>query len=108
MRSEFEKRRDYVQEKLRDIPGVVCHDIQGAFYAFFDIRAFLGKEYEGYGLIENDSQFCEYLLEKYHVAMMPGSAYFAPGFVRISFASSMEVLKMATQRIALGLNAHKC
>ncbi|WP_035772480.1 pyridoxal phosphate-dependent aminotransferase [Butyrivibrio sp. VCD2006] len=108
MRSEFEKRRDYVQEKLRDIPGVVCHDIQGAFYAFFDIREFLGKEYEGYGLIENDSQFCEYLLEKYHVAMMPGSAYFAPGFVRISFASSMEVLKMATQRIALGLNAHKC
>ncbi len=108
MRSEFEKRRDFVQEGLSSIPGVICHDIQGAFYAFFDIRAFLGKEYEGYGVIDDDSRLCEYLLEKHHVAMMPGSAYFAPGFVRISFASSMEVLKMAIERLEVGLNAHKC
>ncbi|SDB35864.1 aspartate aminotransferase [Butyrivibrio sp. INlla16] len=108
MRSEFEKRRDFVQEKLREIPGVICHEIQGAFYAFFDIRAFLGKEYEGYGIIDEDTRLCEYLLEKYGVAMMPGSAYFAPGFVRISFASSMEVLKKALSRIESGLKAHKC
>ena len=108
MTAEFEKRRNYVQERLSKIPGVVSHEIQGAFYAFFDIRNFLGKEYEGYGVIEKDTELCEYLLEKHHVAAMPGSAYFAPGFLRISFASSMEVLKMAFDRIEIGLNAHKC
>ncbi len=108
MVAEFQKRRDYVQERLKAIPGVICQDIQGAFYAFFDISAFLGKEYEGAGLIEKDTDLCEYLLEKYHVAAMPGSAYFAPGFVRISFASSMEALKMALDRIEAGLKAHKC
>lgn len=108
MASEFGKRKDYVQDRLSKIPGVICHEIQGAFYAFFDIRAFLGKEYEGYGVIEKDTDICEYLLEKHHVAVMPGSAYFAPGFLRISFASSMEVLKMAIDRIEVGLNAHKC
>lgn len=108
MASEFGKRKDYVQDRLSKIPGVICHEIQGAFYAFFDIRAFLGKEYEGYGVTEKDTDICEYLLEKHHVAVMPGSAYFAPGFLRISFASSMEVLKMAIDRIEIGLNAHKC
>lgn len=108
MTLEFEKRRDYVQERLSKIPGVKCGDIQGAFYAFFDIRSLLGKEYDGYGVIQNDTELCEYLLENHHVAVMPGSAYFAPGFLRISFASSLEVLKMAIDRIEVGLNAHKC
>ncbi|WP_029323325.1 pyridoxal phosphate-dependent aminotransferase [Butyrivibrio sp. AE3004] len=108
MVEEFQKRKDYVQKRLGAIQGVICHEIQGAFYAFFDIRYFLGKEYEGIGTINDDTELCTYLLEKHHVAVMPGSAYFAPGFVRISFASSMEVLKMAIDRIETGLKAHKC
>ena len=108
MVAEFEKRKDFVVKELNAIPGVKCHDIQGAFYAFFDLRSYIGSTTEDGKVIENDSMLCEYLLENSHVAIMPGSAYFAPGYARISFASSMEVLKKALQRIKLGLNALKC
>lgn len=108
MVAEFEKRKDFVVKGLNEIPGVKCHDIQGAFYAFFDLRSYIGSVTEDGKVIENDSMLCEYLLEKSHVAIMPGSAYFAPGYARISFASSMEVLKKALERIKLGLNALKC
>lgn len=105
MVSEFAKRRDYVQERLNAIPGVHCSDIQGAFYAFFDVRSYIGKTLKDGSRFENDLEFCEYLLQKLHVACMPGSCYFAPGFVRISFASSMEVLKEALDRIEDGLKS---
>ncbi len=105
---EFEKRRDYVYERLNSIPGVHCSDIQGAFYAFFDVRSFIGKPGSGGKIFESDQDICAYLLEEYKVAAMPGSAYFAPGYIRISFASSMDTLKMALDRIEEGLKAHNC
>ncbi len=108
MVSEFEKRRDYVFERLNAIPEVVCGDIQGAFYAFFDVRKYIGSLGADGRVFSDDKELCAYLLEDYHVATMPGSAYFAPGFIRISFASSMEVLKKALDRIEMGLKAHKC
>ena len=108
MRTEFEKRRDYVYKRLNAIPGVVCNDIQGAFYAFFNIKSYLGKLGSDGIMFEEDKDVCAFLLDKYHVATMPGSAYFAPGHIRISFASSMDTLKMALDRIEEGLKAHKC
>ena len=108
MVSEFEKRRDYVYKRLNEIPGVHCSDIQGAFYAFFDVKSFLGKQTEAGKIFEDDRELCTYLLEEEKVAMMPGSAYYAPGYIRISFASSLEALKMALDRIEHGLKAHKC
>ncbi len=105
---EFEKRRDYVYERLNSIPGVHCNDIQGAFYAFFDVKSFIGKPSEDGRIFESDQDICAYLLEEYKVAAMPGSAYFAPGYIRISFASSMDTLEMALDRIESGLKAHKC
>lgn len=103
MVSEFAKRRDYVQKRLMDIPGVCCTDIQGAFYAFFDVRSYIGKALKDGSRFTNDMEVCDYLLREKHVACMPGSCYFAPGFIRISFASSMEVLKEALDRIEDGL-----
>ncbi len=108
MVSEFEKRRDYVYKRLNEIPDVVCGDIQGAFYAFFDVRKYIGFIGSDGIMFSDDKDICSYLLEKYQVATMPGSAYFAPGFIRISFASSMDTLKMAIDRIEMGLKAHKC
>ncbi len=108
MVNEFEKRKNYVYERLNSIEHVHCPDIKGAFYAFFDVSYFIGRKAEDGTIFENDIELCEYLLEKYHVAVMPGTSYFAPGHVRISFASSMEVLKMAIDRIEQGLKAHKC
>ena len=108
MVSEFEKRRDYVQRRLNDIPGVRCGDIQGAFYAFFDVRSYIGKKGKDGTVFETDQDLCTYILTNYKIASMPGSAYYAPGYVRISFASSMDTLKMAIDRIESALKAHKC
>ncbi len=107
MVSEFEKRRDYVLKRLNEIPDVICKDIQGAFYAFFDVRKYIDTPGADGRVFASDKELCTYLLEEYHVATMPGSAYYAPGYVRISFASSLEVLKMAIDRIEMGLKAHK-
>ncbi len=108
MVKEFEKRRDYVYERLNTMSGVSCNDIAGAFYAFFDVRSYIGKPGKDGQIFETDQDLCTYILEKAKVAVMPGSAYFAPGYIRISFASSMETLKIALDRIESCLNAHKC
>jgi aspartate aminotransferase len=100
---EFQKRRDYVYERLNSIEGVSCKPIMGAFYALFDVSSYIGKKAADGRTLENDVELCEYLLEKEHVAAMPGSCYKAPGTLRISFASSMDVLKKALDRIENGL-----
>ncbi|WP_035767293.1 pyridoxal phosphate-dependent aminotransferase [Butyrivibrio sp. NC2002] len=100
---EFQKRRDYVYERLNSIEGVSCKPIMGAFYALFDVSSYIGKKAADGKVLENDVELCEYLLEKEHVAAMPGSCYKAPGTLRISFASSMDVLKKALDRIENGL-----
>ncbi len=108
MTKEFEERRNFVMERLNSIQNVKCNNIEGAFYAFFNIKSFIGLKTPEGELINTDSDLCTYLLNSCHVAVMPGSAYFAPGYLRISFASSMEVLKKALDRIETGLNALKC
>ncbi len=108
MAKEFEERRDFVVERLNSIRGVKCNNVEGAFYAFFNIKSFFGYKTPEGELINTDTDLCAYLLNSCHVAAMPGSAYFAPGYVRISFASSMEVLKKALDSIEVGLNALKC
>jgi len=100
---EFQKRRDYVYERLNSIEGVSCKPIMGAFYALFDVSSYIGKKAADGRALENDVELCEYLLEKENVAAMPGSCYKAPGTLRISFASSMDVLKKALDRIENGL-----
>jgi aspartate aminotransferase len=94
MAREFQRRHDRVVEGLNALPGVDCVPASGAFYAFPDCRAAIDK----LGL-EGDVPFCDYLIEHAGVALVPGSAFGAPGHVRLSFATSMENLNEALTRM---------
>jgi aspartate aminotransferase len=91
---EFQQRHDSVQPLLDAIPGISCRKVEGAFYLFADVTAVLQRRTLG-----DDVAFCEQLLEATGVALVPGSAFGAPGFVRISFAASLETLHAAVERI---------
>jgi aspartate aminotransferase len=92
---EFQQRHDVVQPLLAAIPGIRCRPVSGAFYLFADVSAALERK----GL-RNDVEFCEQLLESTGVALVPGSAFGAPGYVRISFAASLETLRAAVDRLS--------
>jgi aspartate aminotransferase len=100
MRQEFDKRRKVMVARLREIPGVKCVEPQGAFYAFPDLSAFIGKKTPEGKKIENDVQLCEWLLEAAKVAVVMGSAFGAPGFVRLSYATSMKNIEEGVRRMA--------
>jgi len=103
MRHEFDKRRKAMVKGLREIPGVKCVEPKGAFYAFPDLNAFIGKKTPDGKKIENDGQLCEYLIEGARVAVVPGSAFGAPGFVRLSYATSMKNVEEGVKRMAEAL-----
>src|SRR3569833_2705981 len=103
MRVEFDKRRKTLVKALREIPGVTCVEPKGAFYAFPDLSSFLGKKTPEGKKIENDAQLCEYLIEAARVAVVPGAAFSAPGFIRLSYASSMKIVEEGVARIAAAL-----
>ncbi|MGH8744527.1 MAG: aminotransferase class I/II-fold pyridoxal phosphate-dependent enzyme, partial [Burkholderiales bacterium] len=99
----FRERHAFVVDKLNTLPGVKCLPSGGAFYAFPDMNeAVAGLYAKGLLKIGSDIAFCEYLLEK-GVAVVPGSAFGAEGYIRLSFATSMENLKKALERIHLAL-----
>jgi aspartate aminotransferase len=103
MRIEFDKRRKTMVARLREIPGVTCAEPKGAFYAFPDLSAFIGKKTPEGKTIENDVQLCEWLLEAAKVAVVMGSAFHAPGFVRLSYATSMKNVEEGVRRMAEAL-----
>jgi aspartate aminotransferase len=103
MRVEFDKRRVVMVKALREIPGVKCVEPKGAFYAFPDLGVFIGKKTPEGKTIENDGQLCEYLIEAAKVAVVPGSAFGAPGYVRLSYATSMKNVEEGIRRMAEAL-----
>jgi aspartate aminotransferase len=94
MLAEYAKRREFVIQRLRQIPGVKVAVPKGAFYAYPNISCAFGKQ----GL-STPMQFCEQLLEKAHVAVVPGEAFGTSQHVRISYATSMTELERGLQRI---------
>ena len=96
----FKERHAFVVDAFNKMPGVNCIAAAGAFYAFPDMRGTI-ESLAKHGVIKaaNDLAFGEYLLEKAGVAVVPGSAFGAEGYIRVSFATSMENLKIALQRI---------
>jgi aspartate aminotransferase len=94
MLAEYHKRRDFVIERLRAIPGVKCARPRGAFYAYPDISVALGNNGTG-----NTIEFAERLLAEESVAVVPGEAFGTAGHVRISYATSMGVLERGLDRI---------
>ncbi len=96
----FKERHAFVVETFNKMPGVKCIAAGGAFYAFPDTRnAIESLAKRGVIKAANDLAFSEYLLEKAGVAVVPGSAFGAEGYIRISFATSMDNLKNALARI---------
>ncbi|MCW5599605.1 MAG: pyridoxal phosphate-dependent aminotransferase [Nitrosomonas sp.] len=100
MQAAFKERNQFVTYELNRIPGIRCLSAGGAFYAFADVRQAIQTCQER-KLIENDSDitFSEFLLEKAGVAVVPGSAFGCKGYLRLSFATSIQNLKMAIERI---------
>ena len=89
MRKEFEVRRDLVSQRLGAMPGITCPVADGAFYAFFNVSAHFGKALGGRKVTDSVS-FCQAALDAVHVNLVPGSAFGAEGYVRLSFATSRE------------------
>ncbi|MCK6369708.1 MAG: pyridoxal phosphate-dependent aminotransferase [Gammaproteobacteria bacterium] len=94
MNQAFKERHDYIIGALNDIPGFRCIPADGAFYAFPDVSEALNRK----GLAD-DTAFAELLLKQGDVAVVPGSAFGAPGYVRLSFACGIDTLTAAVTRI---------
>ena len=103
MRDAFLSRRDFILEELNKIKGININQPQGAFYVFQDVSAFFNKSYENF-TVNNSDQLAMYILETAKVAVVTGNAFGSPNCIRISYASSMEKLKDAMDRIATALN----
>ena len=100
MVATFKERHSFIVKAFNDIKGLDCIDAQGAFYCFPCAKNAIDALFkEGKLKSNNDVAFCEYLLDTKGVAVVPGSAFGAEGYFRVSFATSMDNLKEAAKRI---------
>ncbi|UNC93912.1 pyridoxal phosphate-dependent aminotransferase [Candidatus Contubernalis alkalaceticus] len=98
MRKAFLERRDYMVNRVKEIPLLDCLTPQGSFYLFVEVGAALGKSFRG-EVINDVDQFAQCLLTGYQVALVPGSGFGSPDCVRLSFATSMENIQEGLKRI---------
>jgi aspartate aminotransferase len=103
MRVEFEKRRNYMVERIGQMKYVTCIKPQGAFYVWMNVSALFGKSYKGQS-IRNVAEFCECLLEKAHVAVVPGKGFGVETYARLSYATSLDIIKKGLDRMETFLN----
>ena len=98
MRQAFEERRNYIVEHMNAIPGVSCIKPEGAFYVMMNLEGLIGKTIHGVE-ITNDDVFADAFLKYGLVAVVPGSGFGAPNFVRWSYATSMDNIKEGLARL---------
>ncbi len=98
MLEKFKERRDLMLGLLKDVPGIITNTPEGAFYLFPDISYYFGKKF-GQTVIANAPDLCMYLINTAHVALVPGDAFGAPECIRISYATSNQLLVEAVARI---------
>ena len=96
----FQERRDFVVKELNDIDGINCLNPDGAFYVFPSCKDLMGKKDPSGKEIKSDTDFVQSLLENSGIAVVQGSAFGLEGFFRISYATSMENLKKALEKIS--------
>jgi len=94
MLAEYTTRRAWLLEALKQIPGMKCSEPEGAFYAFPDVRGCLASD------MKTSADFSQRLLEEEHVVVTDGAGFGTEGFVRISYATSMELIQEGVKRIA--------
>ncbi len=100
MRKVFEQRRNYLVERLNAMKNVTCAMPKGAFYAMPNVSYYLFNNKKN---ITNSVELCEYLIDKFHVALVPGSAFGADRYVRFSYANSMDNIEEGLNRFEKGL-----
>ncbi|MFT7563371.1 MAG: aspartate aminotransferase, partial [Bacteroidia bacterium] len=100
MRLEFKRRYEYLLGALNEIEGVECPECDGAFYAFPSFN----ETIERMPNVRDDIELASWLLENAEVALVPGTAFGAPGHLRLSFATSMEHLETVVARISKALS----
>ena len=98
MCQSFKNRHDFVYGELQAMPGVHCLSGDGTFYSFPSIADLLGRN-----KLTNDIEFADYLLNEADIALVPGSAFGAPGHLRISYATSMEKLQQAMKNMRVAI-----
>ncbi len=99
MVAEFDARRSVMYAALSAIPDVRCVEPHGAFYCFPDVSAYLGPK------VPDDVALSRYLLEEAAVAVVPGTGFYAPGHIRLSYATSVPLIEEGVRRIASGLQS---
>ena len=92
MKAEFQKRRDFVLARIKELPGITCVPPGGAFYAFMNISDLFGRTLRG-KTITDSTAFCMTALAEAKVALVMGSAFGAEGYARMSFATDMATLE---------------
>ena len=103
MRREFDRRRLYMVERLRKMPGITCPDADGAFYLMPDVSSYYDKTTPGGQVIADSAAFCNYILEEAHVAFVPGAAFEIPSAVRIAYSNSLEKIREGMDRMEAAL-----
>jgi len=96
---EFQKRRDVIVDRLNKMPGIRCASPEGAFYVFPNISGLFGKKTSKGLLITTSAQFANYLLEDFQVAVVSGEGFGAEGYMRLSYATSLEEIQKGLDRI---------
>ncbi len=104
MRAEFARRRERTYDLLAAIPGVRFDRADGAFYAFFEVASFFGRSF-GDRAVTDSVSFCAACLEQAHVNLVPGAAFGTEGFVRMSFATTLETIDVGLGRLKAWLAA---
>lgn len=99
MVAEFKRRRDTIVAALNAVPGITCATPPGAFYVFPRVAALYGRKYRGRA-IANSNVFSEFLLEEANVAVIAGGAFGNDEYIRLSYATSMDLIVEGTKRIA--------
>ena len=100
MLAQYAKRRRRIVDGLREIPGVTCEEPGGAFYAFPNVATHLANGSSGQALAKNTTELAKLLLDKARVAIVPGDAFGAPGYLRLSYATSLERIEEGLRRLS--------
>lgn len=98
MRQSLAERRNYAFERINKMPFLTCAEPQGAFYLFVYVENTFSRKFRGV-TIANSDHLAELLLEHYMLALVPGKGFGAPGFVRLSYATSMENIRRGLERL---------
>ncbi len=98
----FDRRREFMYEELKKIPGLVPIHPQGAFYIFCNFKHYLGKSVRG-NVINTTIELANFLLDEAHVAVVPGESFGMPGYIRFSYATNMDNIAEGIDNLAAAL-----